>query len=320
MCTCSVNASRHSKNGSTNNWSSSLAARASALADDCLVRGAQGTKKPARMGRISMRHQPARLGGQNLGVPSPDLAAVLPVADGGGLTLVLGAYGAIVSTLLAASQLLRDRPGVKLRLTPTNVEYAPETETDDALTRDFWEVRVVNHRKRPITIRRGGLLGDRGQHVNARIVDPYLISEGRPGWIEPSPRRSQTGPAFRSSLSSTSGAIATRWVPTSWMASTATSGSTRRHSRPAGATLNGRHDAGSKRRSGARRCSCASGDLGDGGAPGGNELVGGQRHGRSPSRSSSLGANSFCWSPVDVDALRHALYCLRHAQDQHLPR
>jgi hypothetical protein len=40
--------------------------------------------------------------------------------------LVLGAYGTIVSTLLAASQLLRDRPGVKLRLTPTNVEYAPE--------------------------------------------------------------------------------------------------------------------------------------------------------------------------------------------------
>jgi hypothetical protein len=129
-------------------------------------------------------------------VPSLDLAAVLPVADGGGLTLVLGAYGAIVSTLLAISQLLRDRPGVKLRLTPTNVEYAPETETDDALTRDFWEVRVVNYRKRPITIRRGGLLGDRGQHVNARIVDPYVTSEGRPKWIEPFPKTLTDGTSF----------------------------------------------------------------------------------------------------------------------------
>jgi len=142
-----------------------------------------------------------RLGGQNLGVPGPDLAVVLPVADGGGLTLVLGAYGgAIVSTLLAASQLLRDRPGVKLRLTPTNVEYVPETETDEALARDFWEVRVVNHRKRPITIRRGGLLGDRGQHVSTRIVDPHVIDEGQPKWIEPFPRTLTDGTSFSFSL------------------------------------------------------------------------------------------------------------------------
>ncbi|HET7053880.1 MAG TPA: hypothetical protein VFI09_08200 [Solirubrobacterales bacterium] len=127
------------------------------------------------------------------------LAIVLPVAAGGApgwLTLLLGAYGAAVSTLLAFSQMLRDRPGVKLRLTPTNVEYPEEDEEYGGVTRDFWEVRVVNHRKRPITIRRGGMLGDRGQHLSVRIVDPYAIVDSRPLRIEPFPCRLIDGTSF----------------------------------------------------------------------------------------------------------------------------
>lgn len=125
-------------------------------------------------------------------MPFPSSTASLPLA-GVDLPFVLGAYGAALSTLLAISQLLRDRPGVKLRLTPTNVEYAEGPEYGQP-TRDFWEVRVVNHRKRPITIRRGGLLGDRGQRVNASIVDPF--AQGGPRLAEPFPKTLTDGTSF----------------------------------------------------------------------------------------------------------------------------
>lgn len=57
------------------------------------------------------------------------------------LALEVAAYGAAVASGVAAVQILRDRPGVKLVLTPTNVSYEA-----DGSYRDFLGVRVVNHR------------------------------------------------------------------------------------------------------------------------------------------------------------------------------
>lgn len=86
-------------------------------------------------------------------------------------------YGAAVATGVAAYQFVRDRPGVKLILIPTNVPYdglvgSYEGAASKRKSRDFWAIRVVNHRKRPITIRDGGLLGDRGQLIHPEIINP----------------------------------------------------------------------------------------------------------------------------------------------------
>jgi hypothetical protein len=85
-----------------------------------------------------------------------DLVATVAEAtpDGGGrdwLAFCVAVYGAVIATGVAVYQFVRDRPGVKVFL-----------ETGRAIGKtgkafDFWLLRVVNHRKRAITIRRAGL-------------------------------------------------------------------------------------------------------------------------------------------------------------------
>jgi hypothetical protein len=95
------------------------------------------------------------------------------------LVFAIGAYGAIVATLTALYQFVRERPGVKVVLTP--VAWM-RREADEPI--ELWEVRVVNHRKRPITIKVAGLLRRRGVHAQgvllnlegAPIDDPFPVT------------------------------------------------------------------------------------------------------------------------------------------------
>jgi hypothetical protein len=95
------------------------------------------------------------------------------------LVFAIGAYGAIVATLTALYQFVRERPGVKVVLTP--ISWVAE-DAEEAV--DLWEVRVVNHRKRPITIQDSGLLRARrvlshGFLLNRdgeRVEDPFPVS------------------------------------------------------------------------------------------------------------------------------------------------
>lgn len=101
------------------------------------------------------------------------------------LAFGVAAYGAVVATSVAAYQFIRDRPGVKLVLVPVTVTDDIKTGSYDGTppryrTRNFWAIRVVNHRKRPITIREGGLLGDRGQQIHSKIVNPDTGAEDTP--------------------------------------------------------------------------------------------------------------------------------------------
>jgi hypothetical protein len=130
-------------------------------------------------------------------IVSPLDLAVVPIAVDGGrdwLAIALGAWGAVLSTALAVSQLVRDRPGVKLRLNALSVV----SEVDGEETpRDFWELRIINHRKRPITIRRAGVFGDRQQHLmGIPFVDPERIEDGHPAPVNPFPESLTDGTSF----------------------------------------------------------------------------------------------------------------------------
>lgn len=103
------------------------------------------------------------------------------------LALGVAAYGAAVASALAAIQILRDRPGVRLVLTPTNVNYE-----SDGSYRDFLGVRVVNHRKRPITLRAGGLFDEQGHRRQSPIVD-LDVPDGR---SNPFPKTLTDGEGF----------------------------------------------------------------------------------------------------------------------------
>lgn len=81
------------------------------------------------------------------------------------LTLIVALYGSIVATCVAGYQFLRDRPGVKLRLT------AVVRGEDGGRLLERWSVRIVNHRQRPITIDNAGVLVNGGQQLQAPIVD-----------------------------------------------------------------------------------------------------------------------------------------------------
>jgi hypothetical protein len=82
------------------------------------------------------------------------------------LVFAVGAYGAVVATLTGLYQFIRERPGVKVVLTP--MAWMGE-EADEPV--ELWEVRVVNHRRRPITIKAAGLLRRRGVHAHGLLVD-----------------------------------------------------------------------------------------------------------------------------------------------------
>lgn len=80
------------------------------------------------------------------------------------LAFGIGVYGALVASGVAAYQFIRDRPGVKLVMSPYSVAGSKPPNA--------WGIRIVNHRKRPITIREGGLLGERGQQLRLPNIDP----------------------------------------------------------------------------------------------------------------------------------------------------
>lgn len=99
------------------------------------------------------------------------------------LALGLGAYGTIVATATAAYQFLRERPGAKVVVAPVS---SVTDRTGDLI--ELWGVRVVNHRKRPITIRGVGLIRDRGIYAHGILLDldgnrtrepfPFVLGDG----------------------------------------------------------------------------------------------------------------------------------------------
>ena len=98
---------------------------------------------------------------------SPPDPAKMPMADGGRDWLAFGVavYGALVATGVAAYQSVRDRPGVKLMITP----YSRLLNENDRWA--VWAVRVVNHRKRPITIINAGVITDGKTRLKSSFID-----------------------------------------------------------------------------------------------------------------------------------------------------
>lgn len=87
------------------------------------------------------------------------------------LALAVAAYGAIVATGVAFYQFVRDRPGVRLIFTPMgSVVENPDSE-DGFDYIEFWHVRTVNHRKRRIELRAGGLLIRGRTRLHPMFVD-----------------------------------------------------------------------------------------------------------------------------------------------------
>lgn len=80
------------------------------------------------------------------------------------LSFGLAAWGAALASVLGYQQFVRDRPGVRLRMIPMSVSL------EDGGAAELWEVRVVNHRKRPITIRDVGLLRGKDR-LHVPLVD-----------------------------------------------------------------------------------------------------------------------------------------------------
>jgi hypothetical protein len=95
------------------------------------------------------------------------------------LVFAIGAYGAVVATLTALYQFVRERPGVKVVLMP--ISWFGEDAEEPV---DLWEIRAVNHRKRPITIQSAGLLRQRRVHAHGlllnregqRVEDPFPVA------------------------------------------------------------------------------------------------------------------------------------------------
>jgi hypothetical protein len=100
-----------------------------------------------------------------------DVSVIAMASSRDWLALGVAAYGAVVATGVAAYQFLRDRPGVRLIITELLCLVDRKGERFHV---PMWHIRVVNHRKRPITIRSGGLLiGGR-----TRLLPLFLDSKG----------------------------------------------------------------------------------------------------------------------------------------------
>ena len=94
------------------------------------------------------------------------------------LTTALAAWGAALSSFLAARQIRRDRPAVKVIVGFTRAEPAEESE-EEFNYRDYWEVRVVNIRVRPIEITSMTLhMADR-RVVRAFVMIPAALKHER---------------------------------------------------------------------------------------------------------------------------------------------
>lgn len=109
-----------------------------------------------------------------------------PVVEGQGhdwldwVSLIVAAYGAVVASAVAAYQFLRDRPGVRLVFFPMISVVKKPGKEDDYYTVWLWHGRIVNHRKRPIEIRSGGLLIDGKTRFHTTFVDRDGKTTGPP--------------------------------------------------------------------------------------------------------------------------------------------
>lgn len=95
-----------------------------------------------------------------------DLSLATPAEGRDWLAFAVALYGAVVASGVAIYQFVRDRPGVKVVLMSV---VAASDQRDDLV--DLWTIRVVNHRKRPITIESAGLLVERKVHLHPMVVD-----------------------------------------------------------------------------------------------------------------------------------------------------
>lgn len=82
------------------------------------------------------------------------------------LAFALAVYGAIVASSVALYQFIRDRPGVRVFLMWTEIVI-----NDEDFPVQLWQVKVVNHRKRPITMEEGGLILKYGHTTGDPILD-----------------------------------------------------------------------------------------------------------------------------------------------------
>lgn len=80
------------------------------------------------------------------------------------LSFGLAVWGAALASVLGYQQFIRDRPGVRLRMSPMSVSF------ESVGSAELWEVRVVNRRKRPITVRDVGLLRGKDR-LHVPLVD-----------------------------------------------------------------------------------------------------------------------------------------------------
>jgi hypothetical protein len=97
-------------------------------------------------------------------MPDPSIAASPEGRDW--LAFAAALYGALVATGVAVYQFVRDKPGVKIVISG----LASVREGREEIL-DLWDIRVVNHRKRPITIESAGLLIERKLHLHPILVD-----------------------------------------------------------------------------------------------------------------------------------------------------
>ena len=97
-------------------------------------------------------------------MPDPSIPASPEGRDW--LAFAVALYGALVATGVAIYQFVRDKPGVKIVISAV----ASVREGREEIV-DLWAIRVVNHRKRPITIESAGLLIERKLHLHPILVD-----------------------------------------------------------------------------------------------------------------------------------------------------
>lgn len=109
----------------------------------------------------------------DLSMPDPSLPAAPEGRDW--LAFAVALYGALVATGVAVYQFIRDRPGVKVVL--SSVASASDQREEII---DLWSIRVVNHRKRPITIESAGLLIERKLQLQPIAVDLHGNQTAKP--------------------------------------------------------------------------------------------------------------------------------------------
>jgi hypothetical protein len=101
-----------------------------------------------------------------------DPSQILSVDNGRDwLAFGVALYGAVVATAVAAYQLIRDRPGVSIVLNQAG------RMLDDNRHWHVWSIRIVNHRKRPITIMSAGLLLETNSRGQLNRLHPSVVDE-----------------------------------------------------------------------------------------------------------------------------------------------